>query len=238
VADRVEQHGDESVVQLKAVKVPELPLRSKVPPFAPVAPAAPEVTRDGANWQVRSSAPGTLYLNGQRVGAIDGTLAVPAVDALQCFSLTQAGADHLESLPSLPQCEGPFANIDGAWPRAWVAPAAGRYQVALRYRNDHGPIITGVTAAVKRLEIRCEGSPVQTVPMVMPHSTGEQLSTTAEFSANAGAHCSFALQQGFNMSYLAHNAHYTGGVGGSDGPLNDADVGTLRIVPLPAKTAP
>jgi hypothetical protein len=36
------------------------------------------------------------------------------------------------------------------------------------------------------------------------------------------------------MSYLAHNAHYTGGTGGSSGPLNDADVGTLRIVPLPA----
>jgi hypothetical protein len=234
VADRIEPHGNDSVVLLKAVTVPELPLRSKVPPFAPVAPAAPEVTRDGANWQVRSSAPGTLYLNGQRVGAIDGTLAVPAANALQCFSVTQTGADDLESLQSSAQCEGPVSSIEGAWPRAWTAPSAGRYQVALSYRNDHGSIETGITAAVKQLSIRCEGSPTQTVPVVMPHSTGEQLSTTAQFDANAGAHCHFALEQGFNMSYLAHNAHYTGGTGGSSGALNDADVGTLRIVPLPA----
>jgi len=234
VADRVEQHGNDSVVLLKAVEVPALPLRSKVPPFAPPAPAAPAVTRDGANWQVRSSAPGTLYLNGQRVGAIDGSLAVPAANALQCFSITQAGADHLESLQSPPQCEGPVSSVDGAWPRAWTAPAAGRYQVALSYRNGHGPINTGITAAVKQLAIRCEGSPAQTVPVVMPHSTGEQLSTTAQFSANAGARCRFALEQGFNMSYLAHNVHYTGGAGGSSGPLNDAGVGALHIVPLPA----
>ncbi|WP_426661043.1 Six-hairpin glycosidase-like protein [Rhodanobacter aciditrophus] len=234
VADRVERHGDDSVVWLKAVKVAELPLRGKVPPFAPPAPAAPEVTRDGANWQVHAAAPGVLYLNGRRVGTIAGTLAVPAAEALQCFSVTQTGADHLESLQSPSRCEGPFASVDGHWPRTWIAPAAGRYQVALRYRNDHGPINTGITAAVKQLVIRCEGSPVQTVPMVMPHSIGEQLSTTAQFSANAGAHCRFALERGFNMSYLAHNAHYTGGAGGSGGPLNDADVGALRIVPLPA----
>ncbi|MFS6752524.1 hypothetical protein, partial [Staphylococcus aureus] len=92
---------------------------------------------------------------------------------------------------------------------------------------------TGVTAAVKMLAIRCDGSPEQRVPLVMPHSVGEQLSTTARFTAGAGAHCRFALDDGFNMSYLAHNAHYTGGAGGSAGPLNDADVGALRIVPLP-----
>ncbi|GAB3786189.1 glucosidase family protein [Dyella agri] len=234
VADRIDPHGDDSVVQLKAVTVPELPLRSKVPPFAPPAPAAPDVTRDGANWQVRSSAPGTLYLNGRRVGAIEGTLAVPAADALQCFSVTQAGAGDLESLQSPPRCEGPVSSIEGAWPRAWTAPTAGRYQVALSYRNDHGPINTGVTAAVKQLAIRCEGSPLQTVLVVMPHSAGEQLSTTAQFDAKAGARCGFTLEQGFNMSFLANNAHYTGGAGGSDGPLNDAEVGALRIAPLPA----
>lgn len=233
VAGDTTQHGDESVVQLMAIKVPGLGLRSTVPPFAPTAPAAPEVARDGANWQVRSSAPGVLYLNGQRVGAIEGTLAVPATDALQCFSVTQTGADSLESLQSPARCEGPFTSVDGAWPRAWVAPAAGSYQVALDYRNGHGPINTGVTAAVKMLAIRCDGSPEQRVPLVMPHSVGEQLSTTARFTAGAGAHCRFALDDGFNMSYLAHNAHYTGGAGGSAGPLNDADVGALRIVPLP-----
>ena len=234
IAGDTAQRGDESVVQLMAIKVPELGVRSTVPPFAPAAPAAPQVTRDGANWNVRSAAPGVLYLDGRRVGAIEGTLAVPATNALQCFSLTQIGAGGLESLHSPSQCEGPFAKVEGAWPRAWVAPATGHYQVALNYRNDHGPINTGITAAVKMLAIRCAGSPEQRVPVVMPHSTGEQLSTTAQFSADAGARCSFALGDGFNMSYLAHNAHYTGGTGGNTGPLNEAEVGALRIVPLPA----
>lgn len=238
VADRVEQQGNDSVVSLKAIKAPVLALRENVPPFAPAAPAAPQVTRDGANWQVRSSAPGVLYLDGRRVGAIDGTLAVPAAAALQCFSVTQTGADGLESLQSPPQCEGPVASIAGDWPRTWIAPAAGRYQVALDYRNDHGPINTGITAAVKRLDIRCDGSAPQVVTMVMPHSVGEQPSTTASFSAAAGAHCRFTLQDGFNMSYLAHNAHYTGGAGGSSGPLNEADVGALRIVPLAGEPVP
>ena len=238
VTDRIEQHGNDSVVQLKGIKAAELSLRSTVPPFAPPAPAAPQVTRNGADWQVRATAPGVLYLNGQRVGAIAGTLAVPAANALQCFSLTQTGAAGLESLQSPPQCEGPVASVEGAWPRTWTAPAAGRYQVALSYRNDHGPINTGITAAVKMLAIRCAGSPEQRVPVVMPHSTGEQQSTTAQFSADAGARCRFALEQGFNMSYLAGNAHYTGEAGGVGGPLNEADVGALRIVPLAAETAP
>lgn len=238
VADQRSQQGEETVVRLKAIRVPALALRGKAPPFAPVAPAAPTVARAGAAWQVHSAAPGVLYVNGVRVGAIKTTLTVPALAALQCFSVTTPGAAGLESLPGPPQCEGPFVQVDGAWPRSWVAPAAGTYQVALRYRNDHGPINTGITDAVKQIAIRCEGSPVQSMPVVMPHSTGEQLSTTARFSAAAGAHCSFGLQDGFNMSGLASNAHYTGGAGGSDGALNDADIGALRIVPLGTENPP
>ncbi|MBD8879997.1 Six-hairpin glycosidase-like protein [Rhodanobacter sp. 7MK24] len=238
VAGDTAQRGNESVVQLMAIKVPVLGVRGTVPPFAPSAPAAPQVTRDGTDWLVRSTAPGVLYLNGKPVGAIEGKLSVPVADVLQCFSLTQTGAGGLESLHSPAQCEGPFASVDGAWPRAWVAPGTGSYQVALSYRNDHGPISTGITAAVRMLAISCDGSPKQRVPIVMPHSVGEELSTTARFSANAGAHCSFTLADGFNMSDLAHNAHYTGGVGGSEGPLNDAHVGALRVVPLPTDSTP
>jgi hypothetical protein len=64
----------------------------------------------------------------------------------------------------------------------------------------------------------------------------EQRSTWGEFSATAGAACSFALEDGFNMSYLGHFAHYTGGAGGSDGPLNAADVKGMVIAPLGAST--
>jgi hypothetical protein len=70
------------------------------------------------------------------------------------------------------------------------------------------------------------------VPIVMPHSVGEQHSTSATFEAKAGARCTFALRQGFNMSDLANFAHYTGGAGGSEGPLNDAKIGALHIAPM------
>jgi len=169
------------------------------------------------------------------VGGVQGTKAVRVAHALQCFSVTAVDAGGIESLQSPQQCEGPVVEVTGHWPRTWTAPAGGRYQVALDYRNDHGPINTGITAAVKQLAVRCVGSAPQMAPIVMPHSVGLQRSTTAIFTAKAGARCTFELGQGFNMSFLAHNAHYTGGAGGSSGPLNAADVGALRIVPLVAQ---
>jgi hypothetical protein len=57
------------------------------------------------------------------------------------------------------------------------------------------------------------------------------LSTYGVISAKAGAVCRFELQQGFNMSDLRHFAHYTGGKGGTEGPLNDARIGDLVITP-------
>jgi hypothetical protein len=238
VADRVTHHGEDTTVLLKAIKVPTLPLREDAPLYAPMAPAEPDVHRDGANWIVRAPDAGVLYVNGKRVGGIQGTKAVPVAHALQCFSVTAVEADGIESLQSPQQCEGPVVEVTGHWPRTWTAPASGRYQVALDYRNDHGPINTGITAAVRQLAIRCVGSAPQIVPVVMPHSAGLQRSIAATFTANAGARCTFELGQGFNMSFLAHNAHYTGGAGGSSGPLNEADVGALWIVPLAAKGDP
>jgi hypothetical protein len=72
----------------------------------------------------------------------------------------------------------------------------------------------------------------------MPHSVGQQLSTTGTFIVKADARCTFTLQQGFNMSALANFAHYTGGAGGSEGPLNDARIGALHIAPLSADAPP
>jgi len=120
----------------------------------------------------------------------------PAVSARAPGSLAVAG--------------GAAASIRGAWPRHWQASHGGEYLAWLHYSNPHGPINTGITAAVKRLEIRCAGGPRQVLPVVMPHSEGWQASTTVRFEARAGASCSFSLLQGFNMSDLARFAHYTG----------------------------
>jgi hypothetical protein len=126
---------------------------------------------------------------------------------------------------------GLAAHVGGSWPRHWRAPHRGEYLAWLDYSN-RGPINTGITAAVGRLQVHCDGSAREVVPVVMPHSEGWQASTTVRFAAGAGASCRFRLLQGFNMSDLAGFAHYTGGQGGAGGPVNRAVIGTLRIAPL------
>ncbi|WP_049621722.1 Six-hairpin glycosidase-like protein [Frateuria defendens] len=231
VADRIAQHGAETVVTLKAVQVPERPLRLDAPLYAPATPAAPRVAMQGEAWQVQADGRAVLYVDGRRHGPIDGQATLALAPGQHCFSLAAAGDGGLESLPTAPVCAGPVTRLGGSWPRAWTAPADGRYRLTLRYANAHGPINTGITAAVQWLTAQCEGEPPQRAPLVLAHSAGEQDSTSAVFAFRQGAACRFALEEGFNMSRLAHFAHYTGGAGGADGPLNHADVGDLLIAP-------
>jgi hypothetical protein len=232
VAARTQQDGTHTLVQLRAIRVAEHPLRTDAPLYAPAAPAAPTVEADGDHWRVRSAGRGVLYVNGERHGAFEGDTRVARTTGLQCFRVTRIDGDGIESLPSPAVCPAGMAHAGGAWPRHWTAPATASYRVMVDYANPHGPINTGITAAVKWLAIDCGDLAPQRVPLVMPHSEGRQLSTYGRFTAKAGARCRFTLEDGFNMSYLRHNAHYTGGAGGSAGPLNEADVGDLLIAPL------
>ncbi len=236
VADEVENQGGRTVVTLKAIEVPELHPRTDAPMYAPATPAAPVVTRDGDRWRVRADGNhDVLYVDGKRHGSIGAAWALRVSPARHCLRVARIDEHGIESLPSEATCVGSEDRVTGSWPRTWTAPRSGRYRVWLDYTNDHGPINTGITAAVKRLAIDCAGSPAQTVPIVMPHSVAKQRSTTGTFEVRAGARCMFALQQGFNMSDLAHFVHYTGGEGGASGPLNEADVDALHVAPLPAR---
>ncbi|MDA3915152.1 MAG: Six-hairpin glycosidase-like protein, partial [Oleiagrimonas sp.] len=154
---------------------------------------------------------------------------------LQCFSVTAVGPHGLESLHSPETCVGPVRAIGGAWPRGWTAKRSGVFLAWLDYVNDHGPINTGITAAVRRMRVTCGRDAVQVRPIVMPQSDGRQDSTRVRFDVRAGQHCTFALAPGFNMSDLAHFVHFTGGQGGATGPLNAALIGNLHIAPLAAK---
>ncbi len=232
VADRVSTQGSDTVVRLKGVQVPDAPLRTDAPLYAPAAPPAPTLTAAGNRWAVTTDGQLQLYVNGRRAQVVDGSGSLPRTDAITCVSATRVGANGLESLHSPDRCVGEVVKVSGEWPRSWTAPSTGRYRVTLDYRNDHGPINTGITAAVKLLAIRCAGSEPQRVPIVMPHSVGVQPSTYASFAAHAGAVCRFTLDDGFNMSYLQHFAHYTGGAGGIDAPLNNASIDDLLIAPL------
>jgi len=232
VADRTRTQGTTTTVTLKAVRVPDAPLRTDAPLYAPTAPAAPAAQAAGNGWRVTVQGRQRLYLNGRAHGDIDGSMQLPRQPGLACLSATRVDARGLESLHSPDTCVGEVAKVSGNWPRTWTAAATGSYRVALDYANDHGPINTGITAAVKMLRVNCTGSDEQRLPIVMPHSVRTQQSTWGRFGAKAGAACRFDLDDGFNMSYLGHFAHYTGGSGGSDGALNQADVHALLIAPL------
>jgi hypothetical protein len=234
VAGTTNQEGRTTDVQLVARTVKAPPLRMDAPFYLPATPPAPTVTGTHDHWTVTAASPGMLYVNGRPHGRIDGTARVARADGLQCFSITVPGPHGMQSLHSPETCAGDTATVHGAWPRHWTAVHDGTYQAWLRYDNDHGPINTGITAAVKRLRIVCGTTAAQVRPIVMPQSDGEQNSTRVRFHTEAGRTCTFTLLQGFNMSNLQHFAHYTGGQGGIIGPLNQANVHELHIAPLPS----
>lgn len=231
VADAIKQHGMETEVTLKAIRVSSIPLRTEAPLYAPAAPEAPSIEKDNRGWRVQADGKVVLYADAQRVGRIDGDTYIAQGAQPPCVSVTRVDEHGIESLHSPMVCGSEPVAIGDGWPRSWTAPASGRYRVMLRYENNHGSIQTGVTAAVKFLVAHCGDGAPQRVPIVMPHSVGEQASTYGVIATKAGAVCRFELEQGFNMSDLSHFAHYTGGKGGSEGPLNEARIGDLIITP-------
>lgn len=232
IADSVRTFDTGTTVMLKAIQVDDPPLRTDAPLYAPAALAAPTVSANAAGWRVQLDGKAVLYVNGKRRGVVDGSTQLARTAGLACLSVTRADASGLESLQSPATCVGDSTTLRGDWPRAWTAPVTGTYRVMLAYANRHGPINTGITAAVKLLAVNCTGGAPQQVPIVMPHSVAVQQSTSARFAANAGARCQFALNEGFNMSAMENFAHYTAGAGGSAGPLNQADVRELILAPL------
>ncbi|HEY5804044.1 MAG TPA: Six-hairpin glycosidase-like protein [Lysobacter sp.] len=234
--------GADTVVDLVATRSAPATLATNAAAFAPASPEAPQV-REGDTQRQVTLAPGTrLYVDGKR--SADGAGASPTTVTLarqpyqQCISLTRVGADGLESLHSPSRCVGDEVEVSGGWPRRWTAASGGRYSVRLDFLNTHGPINTGITAAVKTLVVDCAGQPQQTGTLVMPHGQARQRSSAVVFEANAGTSCRFELRDGFNMSYLAHFAHYTGGTGGASGALNAAEVGALHLTALPPTAQP
>lgn len=229
VAGDISGSADDAVIQLVATTVAASPLKSDMPQFAPPSPPAPTIERDGERWRIRSEVAGTLYVDGVVKGAIDDMRWLSNAGTQQCFSMTRTGNDGVQSLHSPTTCIGKVDSVAGSWPRQWRAGVAGRYRARLRYDNPHGPINTGVTAAVRHIDITCIGAPLQLRTVVLPHSVGEQWSTSFVFGADVGDRCTFELRDAGNMSALRHFARYTGGEGGSVGSLNAANIGSLDI---------
>lgn len=200
---------------------------------APATPVAPQAPRKGTGWNVPVAADQVLWKDGKAVTASNGVARINDDGLQHCLSLTRREGT-LESLHSPMLCVGPQQVLKGEERWQFTSAKAGQVRLRLQYRNPNGPINTGVTAAVKQLVLQCPGQPLQRHTVAMPHSVAVQDSTSATFTVPKGP-CTVALEEGFNMSALQHFAHYTGGKGGRDGVLNQAQVQALKVTQVAAE---
>ncbi|HGM6770839.1 TPA: Six-hairpin glycosidase-like protein [Stenotrophomonas maltophilia] len=197
---------------------------------APATPVAPQALRKGAGWNVPVAADQVLWKDGKAVTDSKGVARISDDGLQHCLSLTRREGT-LESLHSPMLCVGPQQVLKGEERWQFTSAKAGQVRLRLQYRNPNGPINTGVTAAVKQLVLQCPGQPLQRHTVAMPHSVAVQGSTSATFAVPKGP-CTVVLEEGFNMSALQHFAHYTGGKGGREGVLNQAQVKALTLAPV------
>ena len=123
----------------------------------------------------------------------------------------------------------------------FTAGASGWYRFELKFANTHGPINTGITAAVKTVTARCGGDAEQWGSVVMPQTAQAGswgFSTGFFFKARAKDACELRVSDGFNMSYLNHFARYSGGQDGRSGALNRADIAAAQIDLIRSERAP
>lgn len=143
-------------------------------------------------------------------------------------------------------------KITGDQVEAWGAPADriesrpftvahdGRHAITVRHANGSGPINTGITCAVKRLEIVRAGTDeiVAAGYAVMPQlGTADRWedSSPVEATLRAGERYVLRFHEDAisrNMSYLAHNARYTAWPGGGEQPYNFVSITSFRLVRL------
>jgi len=119
-------------------------------------------------------------------------------------------------------------------------PRSGRYAVRVEFSNGAGAVNTGITCAVKRLEIRetASGRIVGAGYLVMPQSGNWQrfdLSSIVPAELKAGKTYSLRIfedEYSRNMSYLQHNKRYTAFAGGGDDAYNFVNIASVRLLHL------
>jgi len=114
---------------------------------------------------------------------------------------------------------------------------SGRYAVRAEFSNGSGPVNTGITCAVKKLDVLEFGSNavVATGYLVMPQSgnwSRWELSNPVSVQLDAGKKYTLRVREdGYsrNMSYLKHNDRYTAWPGGGDSGYNYVNISAIHI---------
>jgi hypothetical protein len=129
---------------------------------------------------------------------------------------------------------GDFLEVAAFKPN-WTGP----HLVRLVYRNPSSALNTGISCAVKRLEVYEIGNskPVSEGLIVMPTSADLPSAESSLLKITLEASKTYRLRivdadVMANMTYLQHFAMYTGSAGGGDHTYNRAEIHALRIFPL------
>ena len=120
----------------------------------------------------------------------------------------------------------------------FVAKQGGRYAVRVEFSNGAGPISTGITCAVKKIEVRAaeSGEVVTSGYLVMPQSGDWKrwdMSNSIFADLEAGARYSILISEdGYarNMSYLKNNERYTAGPGGGSRSSNYVNIAGIHLL--------
>lgn len=217
--------------------------------FSPEAPVATAAVADGRNvvsFSVKAVAPVTyqIWRDGVQAAKVaDGNAwsdpVRPQDDTRTCYRVvavyrTSGNASH----PSMAACVGSAATTTVKPGREIEVRSAGRYALTLLYDNHRYAINTGITNAVKRVDIldragRTVGRGVVQMPHIDPENGTHPLrnSTELRLTLQPGTY-SARLSDDFNMSDLQANATYAH-AGGKTGPVNAADVFAVNLTKLP-----
>ena len=114
----------------------------------------------------------------------------------------------------------------------------GRYLVRAEFSNGAGPVSSGITCAVKKLEIKKAGSGevVASGYLVMPQSgdwTRWDLSSSVNATLDPAGHYVIRIFEDEycrNMSYLENNARYTAGQGGGEQSSNYVNIANVHLL--------
>ena len=122
--------------------------------------------------------------------------------------------------------------------KSFTARRSGHYLVSAQFSNGAGPVNTGITCAVKKLEIRQAGPDALVAAgyLVMPQSGNWQrvdISAPVPADLKAGEIYSIRISEdecSRNMSYLAQNQRYTALPGGGDATYNFVNIAGLQLL--------
>lgn len=120
-----------------------------------------------------------------------------------------------------------------------VVDAAGRHGMRVLYANGNGTIDSGLTCAVRRVEVRRAEAAVASGTIVLPQTGGAHINQHSSwFVVDLPAAGTYQVRIDAdgeavrNMSYFKHNEVYTDLQGGGPSPCNEATSRYLEVQPL------